>query len=104
MGNILANMTQVSNVAPGPLVCLFVLSAQQFFSYLTAVTITGDRAANLDLCSAFSSDDSFTCHTLLLRLRTSVFKIMFERPMILISECRALGIPEQSLPILQSWV
>jgi hypothetical protein len=29
---------------------------------------------------------------------------MFERPMILISECRALGIPEQSLPILQSWV
>jgi hypothetical protein len=39
---------------------------EQFFSYLAAVTITGDRAANLDLClalTAFSSEGSFTCHT-----------------------------------------
>jgi hypothetical protein len=35
-------------------------------SYLAAVTIAGDRAANLDLClvlTAFSSEGSFTCHT-----------------------------------------
>jgi hypothetical protein len=49
-------------------VCLFVCfeSHKQFFSYLAAVTITGDRAANLDLClalAAFSSKGSFTCHT-----------------------------------------
>jgi hypothetical protein len=39
---------------------------KQFFSYLTAVTITSDRSANLDLClalTAFSSEGSFTCHT-----------------------------------------
>jgi hypothetical protein len=39
---------------------------EQFFSYLAAVTITGERAANLDLClalTAFGSDGSFTCHT-----------------------------------------
>jgi hypothetical protein len=38
----------------------------QFFSYLEAVTITGDRAANLDQCLAlvtFSSEGSFTLHT-----------------------------------------
>jgi hypothetical protein len=37
-----------------------------FFSYLAAVTITGDRAADLHLClalTAFSSEGSFTCHT-----------------------------------------
>jgi hypothetical protein len=49
-------------------VCLFVFvndSHEQFFSYLATVTITGDRAANLDLClalTAFSSEGSFTCH------------------------------------------
>jgi hypothetical protein len=40
-------------------------SHEQFFSYLTTVTIAGDRAANLDLClelTAFSSEASFTCH------------------------------------------
>jgi hypothetical protein len=35
-------------------------SHKQFFSYLATVTITGDRAANLDLClalkMAFSSE------------------------------------------------
>jgi hypothetical protein len=39
---------------------------KQFFSYLATVTITGDRAANLDLCfvfTAYSSEGSFTCHT-----------------------------------------
>jgi hypothetical protein len=46
------------------LVCLQL--HEQFFSYLAADTITGDRAANLDLClalMAFSSEGSFTCHT-----------------------------------------
>jgi hypothetical protein len=48
-------------------VCLFVCLQphEQFFSYLAAVTITGDRAANLDLCSTlmtFSSEGSFMCH------------------------------------------
>jgi hypothetical protein len=41
-------------------------SHEQFFSYLAIVTITGDGAANLDLCfelTAFSSEGSFTCHT-----------------------------------------
>jgi hypothetical protein len=38
------------------IVCLFVLShTLQFFSYLAAVTITGDRAANLDLCLALTA-------------------------------------------------
>jgi hypothetical protein len=49
-------------------VCLFgcFVSHEQFFSYLATVTITGDGAANLDLClalTAFSSEGSFTCHT-----------------------------------------
>ena len=41
-------------------------SNEQFFHYLATVTITGDGAANLDLClalTAFNSEDSFTCHT-----------------------------------------
>jgi hypothetical protein len=66
-------------------------SHEQFFSYLAAVTITGDRAANLDLClalMAFSSEGSYVPH--LLRQRTSVVKVIFERPTILTSECRAL--------------
>jgi hypothetical protein len=54
---------------------------------MAAVTITGNnRAANLDLCltlTAFSSEGSFTCHT--------VFKIKFGRPVIVTSECRAAG-------------
>jgi hypothetical protein len=50
-------------------VCVFVClfwAARAIFSYLAAVTISSDRAANLDLClalTAFSSDDSLTCHT-----------------------------------------
>jgi hypothetical protein len=46
---------------------LFVLSRTiNFAANLAAVTIAGDRAANLDLClalTAFSSEGSFTCHT-----------------------------------------
>jgi hypothetical protein len=48
-------------------VCLFVYSCtSKIFSYLATVTITGDKAANLDLClalTAFSSEGSFTCYT-----------------------------------------
>jgi hypothetical protein len=46
-------------------ICLFVCFEphEQFFSYLAAITIAGDRAANLDLCLALSSEGSFTCHT-----------------------------------------
>jgi hypothetical protein len=46
-------------------VCLFE-SHEQFFSYLVTVIITGDGAANLDLClelKAFSSEGSFTFYT-----------------------------------------
>jgi hypothetical protein len=69
------------------------------------VTIAGDRAVNLDLClalTAFSCEGSFTC-THLLRHGTSVFKVIFERLVILPSECGPLGdllAKEQSLPIL----
>jgi hypothetical protein len=41
-------------------------SHEQFVSYQATVTITGDRAANLNLClalTAFSSEGSFTYHT-----------------------------------------
>jgi hypothetical protein len=49
-------------------ICLFVCfeSHEQYFSYLANVTITDDKAANLDLClalTAFSSEGSFACHT-----------------------------------------
>jgi hypothetical protein len=47
------------------MVCFdFLKPHEQFFSYLTAVTITCDRATNLDLCVtliAFSSEGYFTC-------------------------------------------
>jgi hypothetical protein len=46
-------------------VCLFTAARAFFLSYLAAVTITGDRAANLDrylALLAISSEDSFTCH------------------------------------------
>jgi hypothetical protein len=63
-------------------VCLFVCLdlQEQFFSHLATVTITGDRAANSDLClalTAFSSERSFTCHT-----GASVFKVISVRPVI----------------------
>jgi hypothetical protein len=51
------------------IVCLLVCFEphDQFFSYLVAITIAGDKAANIDLCllalTVFSSEGSFTCHT-----------------------------------------
>jgi hypothetical protein len=76
-------------------VCLFVCfeSHEQFFSYLATVAITGDWAANLDLClalTALSSEGSFTCHTYC-DTGPPFFKVISERPVILPSECRALG-------------
>jgi hypothetical protein len=67
-------------------------SHEQFLSYLATVTITGDWAANLDLClalTAFSIDGCFYVPHLL-RQGTSV-KVISERPVILISKRRALG-------------
>jgi hypothetical protein len=48
--------------------CLFVCFElqEQFFSYLATVTITSDRAVNLDIClalTAFSNEGSYMCHT-----------------------------------------
>jgi hypothetical protein len=75
---------------------MFVLFwiAQQFFSYLATVTITGDNAANLDLClalTAFSSEGFFFYVQHLLRHGTPVFKVISESPVILTFEFRALG-------------
>jgi hypothetical protein len=64
-------------------------SHEQFFSYLATVTITRDRAANLGL--------RLLAVRVLLRATptatrgTSVFKVISERPVILTSECRAVG-------------
>jgi hypothetical protein len=60
--------TQWAEVHLLEFVCLFdyLQPPEQFFSYPAAVTITGDGAANLDLCLAlmgFSSEGSFSCHT-----------------------------------------
>jgi hypothetical protein len=46
-------------------ICLFI-AIWAIFSCSAAVTITGDRTANLDRCLSlmvFSSESSFTCHT-----------------------------------------
>jgi hypothetical protein len=69
-------------------------SHEHFFSYLVTVTITGDRAANLDLhvCLALAALPLglfYMPHQL--RRGTFVFKVISERPVILPSECRALG-------------
>jgi hypothetical protein len=66
---------------------------EQYFSYLAAVTIAGDRAANLELSLAltvFSSEGSCTCH-IYWDMGPPFFKVMLERPVILTSQCRALG-------------
>jgi hypothetical protein len=65
---------------------------EQFFSYLATVTITGHRAANLDLClalTAFSSVGSFMCHTYC--DTGPPFLRSYPKDLILTSECRALG-------------
>jgi hypothetical protein len=64
--------------------CLFICFKphEQFFSYLAAVTITGDRAANLDLClalRAFEQGGVFIVpHPL--RHGASVYTVSSERP------------------------
>jgi hypothetical protein len=63
---------------------------EQFFSYLAAVTITGDKTAKLDLCLDVSLTAFFYAPHLL-RHETSVVKVISERSVILISRCRALG-------------
>jgi hypothetical protein len=60
------------------------LFLNRFFSYPAAVTatVTGDRAANLDLClalMAFSSEGPFPCQHLL-RHGTSVYTVSSEGP------------------------
>jgi hypothetical protein len=63
------NFLPITCVTVVVMLCLFVFyfeSHEQFFSYLATVTITGDRAANLELCLALttiSSEGFFTCHT-----------------------------------------
>jgi hypothetical protein len=55
---------------------------EQFFSYLEAVTIPGDRAANLGLCSAlraFEQGGVFIVRRLL-RHGASVYTVSSERP------------------------
>jgi hypothetical protein len=73
-------------------------SHEQFFSYLATVTITGERAANLDLClalTAFSSEGFYVPH--LLPHGASVFKVISERFSLLNAVLLA---KEQTLPIL----
>jgi hypothetical protein len=81
---------------------LFIRFEQQvqFFSFLAAVTIAGDMAANLDLGlarTALNSEGSFTCHTYCDMgppfLRSS------ERPLFYLLNAVLLA-KEQSLPIL----
>jgi hypothetical protein len=51
------------------------------FSYLAAITITAERAANLDLrlaLKAYSSESPFTCHVL--RLVALVYAVSSEGP------------------------
>jgi hypothetical protein len=65
------------------------MAARIFSRYLAAVTITGDRSANLDLCLALTAWFFQKPH--LLRNETSDFKVKSERPAILMSKYRALG-------------
>jgi hypothetical protein len=56
------------------------MAALAIFQLSSAVSIPGDRAANLDLCwalVAFSSEDSFTCHT----YWVSVYTVSSEWPL-----------------------
>jgi hypothetical protein len=73
---------------------MIFIATRAIFQLSGAVAITGDRAANLDVClalSAFSSEGS--SHQL--RHGTSVFTITSIRPLD-----AALLAKEQSLPIL----
>jgi hypothetical protein len=82
---------QTHNVAFICFILLFI-AARAIFTYLAAVTITGDRAANLDLClapMAFSSGFFFRVTATATR-ETSVFKVIYDRSVILTSKCRSL--------------
>jgi hypothetical protein len=77
-------------------VCLFdCFEPQAIFQLSGPVMITGDIivwATNLDLCLAlttFSSEGSFRCHTCC--DLGPPYKVISERPVILPSECCALG-------------
>jgi hypothetical protein len=64
-------------------ICLFVYShMSNFFSYLVAVTIVGDRSANLGLCSALRAFEQGRIFIMphLLWHGTSVYMVSSERP------------------------
>jgi hypothetical protein len=63
-------------------VCLF-LAARAIFSYLAAVTITGDGAANFGLCSALRAFEQGGIFIVPHQLRhgTSVYTVSSERPL-----------------------
>jgi hypothetical protein len=61
-------------------VCLLI-AAWAIFSYPAAVTIIGDRTANLDLCLAWMACSSEGCFVpLLLRHGTSVYTVLSKGP------------------------
>jgi hypothetical protein len=62
-------------------VCLFI-ATRAIFSYLVAVIIAGDEAANLGLCSALRAFEQVGVFIVphLLRLGTSVYTFSSERP------------------------
>jgi hypothetical protein len=65
MSDVWLNVSPSLSLVSHLFVCLFGV-AQAIFQLSATVTITGDRAANFDLCvavTAFSSEGSFTCHT-----------------------------------------
>jgi hypothetical protein len=71
--------------------CLFVVDARAIFSYLAAVTITGDRIANLDVFLALMAFNNEGFLRATPTAGTSIFKVISERPVILTSECCAFG-------------
>jgi hypothetical protein len=75
-------------------VCLFVLSFElddQFYSYLVAITIASDRAANLNPLNYSFQQWGFFLRATPTATWNFRFKVISERPVILTSECRALG-------------
>jgi hypothetical protein len=57
-------------------------------SYLAGITITSDRTANLDL---YLTAEMVLLLATLLRQEASIFKFIFDRPVIITSRCRAFG-------------
>ena len=93
---ILTNMTQVSDVAHGPLVFLFVCCftfRSRLFHLYGDDTIAGEGLQNLGLCSvlrAFEQGGIFIV-THLLRHGTSVFPVSSEGPPHLVAFYDTLG-------------